>query len=119
MQYVVEATSIITHAVDYQSFVCFTFDLKVCIVNCSAARLPRRVAFKLANHTKQRWADLRMRGDSAPDLSDLQAKVEQVLLVLQGKVDETFEEFAASIQQQYQGEPVAAAILHYASKALQ
>lgn len=88
--------------------------MQACIVDCSAARLPSRVALKLAEHTKQQWAGLRMRGDSAPDLSDLQHKVEEVLSDLQGKVDVAFGDFIASYQQQYVGKPVAATFFTHA-----
>ena len=86
----------------------WSFAVQACIVGCSAARLPSRVALRLAEHTKQQWAGLRMRGDSAPDLSDLQHKVEQVLSDLQGRVDGAFGDFVASCQQQYDGKRVAA-----------
>lgn len=56
-----------------------------------------------------------MRGDSAPDLSDLQHKVEQVLSDLQGKVDDAFGDFVASYQQQYDGKPVAAPLFTHAA----
>lgn len=88
--------------------------MQACIVGCSAVRLPSRVASRLAEHTKQQWAGLRMRGDSAPDLSDLQHKVEQVLSDLQGRVDDAVGAFVASYQQQYDGKPVAATLFTHA-----
>lgn len=89
--------------------------MQVCTVTCSAARLPSRVALKLAEHTKQQWAGLRMRGKNAPDLSDLQHKVKQVFSDLQGRVDDAFGDFTASYQQQYGGEPMAATLFTHAA----